>query len=125
MDHSSIKAVCVYVLSCDHNEARLQLVQNLDEVDFEALRDQIWDRRFQGTCEGRTANLGLHIYRDSTETSSRYWHSDHAIWSFGNNRFVPKHGRFSGGSFSEEPWERCSLEKAIYPMKSVALVIDE
>lgn len=120
IDNSSITAVCVYVLSCDHNEARLKLVHDLDEVDFEALRDQIWDRRFRRTCEGRTANLGIHIYRELSETSSRYWHSDHAIWSFNNNRFIPKHGRFSGGSFSEEPWERCSLEKAIYPLESNA-----
>lgn len=114
MENYPIKAVCVYVLSCDHNEARLKLVRDFDEVDFEALRDQIWARRFRRTCEGRTANLGLHIYREPSESSSRFWHSDHAIWSFNNNRFVPKHGRFSGGSFSEEPWERCSPEKATY-----------
>lgn len=110
----SVKAICIYVVECSAGVARLQLTENLTNLDFDKLRQTIWDRRFKRSCTGQTANLGLHIVRDNVSDAQSFWYSDRAIWSFNNNRFIPIHGRFAGGSFSEEPWERCSLPKATY-----------
>ena len=111
-DIGRVTAICVYALDCSTDHARLAIVPNLDDYDFEALRQLIWDRRFAGICEGQSANLGLHLVR--SQNSGKYKHSDHAIWSFYNNRFIPMHGNWSGGAFSEEPWERCSMEGAAF-----------
>ena len=114
-DQASISAACLYIVACEDDIARLVIAEDIESIDFELLRSRIWDRRFSGICEGRTSNLGLHIIRNSTATTSAYSTSDHAIWSFYNNKFIPKQGRFSGGAFSEEPWERCSVQRSIYP----------
>ena len=111
---SSIEAVCLYIVACEDDRARLEITKDVKSIDFDSLRDRIWERRFTRTCKGRTSNLGLHILRNSSETSRNYSHSDHAIWSFYNNRFVPKLSRFSVVAFSEEPWERCSAQRAFY-----------
>lgn len=105
-----VQATCIYALDCTNDRARLAIIRKLDEYDFEALRQLIWARRFSGTCQGKTANLAMHLVR--SQKNNKYEHSDQAIWSFYLNRFVPMHGRFSGGAFSEEPWERCSIEGA-------------
>ena len=112
-DRSSITAVCIYIVSCEENRARLVIVEDLEAIDFDDLRRRIWNRRFDDLCRGRTSNLGLHLLREPAAEANDYWHSDQAIWSFYNNRFIPKHGRFSGRAFSQEPWERCSFEKAL------------
>ena len=111
-DIGGVTAICVYALDCSADHARLTIVRNLDDYDFEALRQLIWTRRFAGTCQGRTANLGLHLMR--SKVSGEHEYSDHAIWSFYNNRFIPMHGHRSGGAFSEEPWERCSMDGAVF-----------
>jgi len=111
LDQGSISGVCLYIVACEDDRARLVIVEDIESIDFKLLRDRIWDRRFNGVCEGRTSNLGLHIIRNSAATEP----NDYAIWSFYNNRFIPRHGRFSAGAFSEEPWERCSIKKSIYP----------
>ena len=111
-DVAGVSAICVYALDCADGHARLAIVGNLDEHDFKALRQLIWTRRFAGTCQGQTANLGLHLLR--SENSEEHEYSDHAIWSFHNNRFIPMYGSWSGGAFSEEPWERCSMDSAAF-----------
>lgn len=111
-DVDDVTAICFYAVNCSDNGARLALVPNPDQYDFDALRQRIWARRFKGVCQGRTSNLGLHLLR--TSDSDQYEYSDSAIWSFYNNRFIPKWGHWSGGAFSEEPWERCSIDEAAY-----------
>lgn len=108
-------AVCVYAVECSSGRAILKKMQQPERFDFQELRQTIWSRRFEKTCPGRTANLGLHIVRSSQD--SIYNSSDHAIWSFYNDRFIPRLGRFSGGSFSEEPWDRCTVETATYSIQ--------
>lgn len=112
----AITAICVYALDCSADRARLAIVHDLDKYDFEELRQLIWDRRFSSTCQGRTANLGLHLMR--SQDNGEYDYSDHAFWSFSNNRFVPQDGSWSGGSFSEEPWERCSMDGAVFEVQN-------
>jgi len=110
---SDVRAICFYALDCDDDHARLALVRNLDGYDFEALRERIWARRFGGTCQGYTANVGLHILR--SQDSAEHSNFDHAIWSFYHNRFIPVRGhRNIGGAFSEEPYERCSMDGAAF-----------
>jgi len=111
-DVREIAAICVYALDCSDTRARLSIVPTPDQFDLDALRKRIWARRFSGVCQGRSANLGLHVLR--ANYTDLHWYSDLAIWSFYNDRFIPIHGRFSGGAFSEEPWERCSIERATY-----------
>lgn len=100
--------ICIYEVDCSGDEATLKLVDNIDTWDFEAAKARIWRRRFSDACSGRTANFGLHILTNGEELDSR----THARWVFLGNGFAPKSTRFGGGSFSEEPWERCTPERA-------------
>lgn len=118
-DVDDIIAICVYALDCAENSARLTIVPDPDQYDFETLRQLIWARRFNGTCIGQSANLGLHLLRSSLSDGNPG--SDRAIWSFYLNRFIPKSGNWSGGAFSEEPWERCSMERAAYSVEEGVL----
>ncbi len=117
---NDVTAVCVYVLDCSDDRARLAIVPAPDQYDFRALRQLIWVRRFKGRCQGYTANLGLHILR--RPDNDRYAGSDQAIWSFNNDRFIPSSGNWSGGAFSEEPWERCTIDRAAYEVQGSQLV---
>lgn len=105
---SPVKYICVYEVDCSSEAAVLKLVDNIDTWDFEAAKTRIWDRRLKDTCSGHTANFGLHILTSADELESRA----HARWSFFGNGFAPKHTRFGGGAFSEEPWQRCTPERA-------------
>lgn len=103
---------CLYAVSCEGGRARLSAVSNLAEWDLEATQEEIWSRRFSDYCPGRTANLALHLIpMEGAEEQMRAL--SHARWSFMHDRFIPISGRFQSGSFSEEPWERCTPENAI------------
>ena len=115
-----IFAICVYALNCRDNRAHLEIVPSPDQYEFDTLRQLMWARRFKGACPGQSANLGLHVLRVSG--AERFGGSDHAIWSFFNNGFIPREGHWSGGAFSEEPWERCSTGKAAYLLEEGQLV---
>src|SRR5215475_11988772 len=103
---------CLYVVACDGEHARLELVSDIAGWDFRAAKDRIWRRRFSNYCPGRTTNFGLHLipragHEPEIEAIS------HARWSFFNDRFIPERGRFQSGSFSDQPWEQCTPERAI------------
>ena len=102
---------CLYVVSCDGGRAHLVRVTNPENWDFEATRSTIWNRRFSSTCPGRTANFGLHWIDASGADIPD--HLETAYWSFHNDRFVSRLGRFHSGAFSEEPWQRCTPDSAI------------
>ncbi|HBH89034.1 hypothetical protein [Ponticaulis sp.] len=102
---------CLYAVSCDGERARLVPVTDPENWDFEATRSTIWNRRFSDVCPGRTANFGLHWIDASGADIPD--HLENAYWSFHNDRFVMRLGRFNSGSFSEEPWQRCTPETAI------------
>jgi hypothetical protein len=112
---SPVTYICIYEVDCSGEAAVLRLVENIDTWDFEAAKTRIWDRRFNNTCSGRTSNFGLHILAGADEIDSK----THARWFFFGNRFYPKHTRFGGGAFSEEPWERCTSERATIRLQSV------
>jgi hypothetical protein len=104
---------CLYAVSCEGNRARLAVVSDLASWDLEATREDIWRRRFDGRyCPGRTANFGLHL-SPAPGADEQTYGTSHARWSFARDRFIPIGGRFQSGSFSEEPWERCTPENAI------------
>jgi hypothetical protein len=104
---------CLYVVECDGEHARLELVSDIVGWNFRAAKDRIWRRRFSWNyCPGRTTNFGLHLipragHEPEIEATS------HARWSFFNDRFIPQWGRFQSGSFSDQPWERCTPERVI------------
>lgn len=119
---SNVTAVCVYAVTCDDDRARLALISDLDQFDFDALKRRIWARRFEGTCQGQTANLGLHVLRSEDSVEQQY---DFAVWTFYGDGFIPRQvlGRFFfSGAFSERPWERCSLDRAAYLIENDELV---
>lgn len=109
-DRISVPAthICIYEVDCSGEEAVLKLVETIDTWDFEAAKARIWQRRFNNVCSGRTANFGLHILTNGEEIDAL----TQARWTFFGNGFTPKHTRFGGGSFSKEPWERCTPERA-------------
>lgn len=99
---------CLYVVECDKNGARLSLINDIEELDFKALKQRIWDRRFKNYCTGAVTNLGLE-FSPAIPSPNRY-----ARWSFYNDRFIPRSGRFQSGAFSVREWESCTKENAIY-----------
>lgn len=120
-DASEIIPVCVYAVACDDVWARLAIVDDPDQFDFGALKRRIWARRFKGTCQGQTANLGLHVlHSQGSDRPGR----DLAIWNFYGDSFSRTGDRhwFIGGAFSDEPWERCSIDRAAYLIENGALV---
>jgi hypothetical protein len=104
---------CVYVVRCDNNRARLEMVTDLNAWDLEATKATIFHRRLNGDyCSGRTTNIALHLVPlEGREPQIEA--AAHARWSFFNDRFVPQLGRFQSGSFSDQPWERCTPERAV------------
>ena len=107
-------SACLYVVACTEDDtAFLSIVPNIDDLDIAALKKRIWSRRFDATCTGRTANIGLHLIPTTTDTVPRFDSVTHARWSFYHDRFLPWHGRFQSGAFSLEAWQRCTAEFAL------------
>ena len=104
--------VCLYVVNCEGDRARLELVKHLDAWDFGAAKQRIWKRRFSAFCPGRTANFGIQVIPKTGEQSEIEAIAQ-ARWVFFNDHFIPKHGRFQSGAFSEEPWESCTAQFAL------------
>lgn len=103
---------CVYVVKCDERYARLDLVRDIRDLDLKSVKRDIWDRRTRDICRGRTTNIALHLipkpgHEEQIDALAR------SRWSFINDRFIPLHGRFQSGSFTDQPWERCTPERAI------------
>lgn len=106
------QAACLYVVTCDEGRARLTLVPDLTDGIVKQLRKDAWHRRTSGFCPGRTTNIGLELIpEDGGEPLGSS--QGLARWSFFNDRFIPRSGRFQSGSFSNEPWEPCTLERAL------------
>ena len=102
---------CLYAVVCEQGRARLELVEDLESWDLEATKELVWDRKFGGTCPGRTANFALEMAPSNLDT---HWANKRAVWSFYNDRFIPSFTRFNGGSaFSEIKAQPCSQEFAI------------
>ncbi|MDQ3126150.1 MAG: hypothetical protein M3Q74_11185 [Pseudomonadota bacterium] len=105
------QAACLYVVTCDGGEARLTLVPDLTDDILEQVREDVWHRRTSGFCPGRTTNIGLELVpKDGGEPLGSS--QGLARWSFFNDRFVSRSSRSQSGSFSEEPWEPCTLGRA-------------
>ena len=105
---------CLYVVRCDSGAARLELVVDISTWDFDDTKRTIWNRRFSSACQGRTTNFALHLIPmlgQEPEIDA----VAHASWSFFNDRFIPIRNRFQSGSFTDQPWEPCTKEKAVAP----------
>src|SRR5215472_3811725 len=105
---------CLYVVECDGEHARLELVSDIVGWDFQAAKDRIWRRRFSNYCPGRTTNFGLHLIPAGPAGRKELDRISHARWSFLLDQFLPEWTRFQGGgSFTDQPWEQCTPERAI------------
>lgn len=106
------QAACLYVVDCDGGAARLTLVSDLAAWRLEDTKRDIWRRRSSGFCPGRTTNIGLQLI---PEPGAQPYVESHMLsrWSFFNDRFIPRHGRFQSGAFSDKEWEPCTLERAL------------
>lgn len=106
------QAACLYVVRCDGGRARLGLFPALTATELEAAKGDILHRRTSGFCSGRTTNIGLKLIPEATG-EPQIESISLSRWSFFNDRFIPRSGRFQSGSFSDEPWEPCTLERAL------------
>ena len=104
---------CLYAVDCQSGRAGLVLVKDFEGWDIEKTKDIVWRRRFSGFCPGRTANFGLHVIPESEQNRPLTPSNQTARWSFYHDRFLPRYGRFQGGSFSEADWEKCSEPYAL------------
>ena len=96
---------CLYAVTCENGRAQLTLVKDLNVWDLNAAKQRVWDRRFSGTCQGRTANFALQALPDGHDL----WPGNkRAVWSFHNDRFVPRMTKWEGHAFSEIEPEACS-----------------
>ncbi|MFY8143081.1 MAG: hypothetical protein ACOVMT_04260 [Caulobacter sp.] len=106
------QAACLYVVNCDGGSARLTLVSDLATWNLEDTKRDIWRRGSSGFCPGRTTNIGLQLI---PEPGAQPDVESHMLsrWSFFNDRFIPRSGRFQSGAFSDKDWEPCTLERAL------------
>jgi hypothetical protein len=103
--------VCLYAVTCEKGRAQLALVKDLAGWDIAAARQLAWDRRFGNSCPGRTANFALAVAPGGPDIPESL---REAVWSFANDRFVPRWGRFHGPqAFSEEAPEACTAAHVI------------
>jgi hypothetical protein len=108
---------CLYVVACDGEHARLELVSDIAGWDLQAAKDRIWRRRFSisNYCPGRTTNFGLHLIPQAGPAGRQEIdRRAHARWSFLDDGFIAQWSKFGGGgSFTDQPWEQCTPERAI------------
>lgn len=106
---------CLYVVACDGEHARLELVSDIVGWDLRAAKYRIWRRRFSNYCPGRTTSFGLHLIpRADPAGRKEIDRTSHARWSFLEDGFTPQWTHFQGGgSFTDQPWEQCTPERAI------------
>lgn len=119
-NYTSGGQACLYAVDCQSGRAILVLVRDIETWDIEETKDLIWRRRFSDFCPGRTANFGLHVITtpESEQITPLVESNRSARWSFYNDRFLPRYGRFQGGAFSEGSWEPCSAENALVPRQA-------
>lgn len=108
--YSNGKPVCLYIVDCSTDVARLKLIRNETELDIEKLKSVIWQRRFSNYCEGYTENIVIDIPAASTTEGRR----DDARWSFYNDRFITNHGHFQGSAASFYPFEGCTENDVLW-----------
>jgi hypothetical protein len=104
---------CLYAVQCTGGRASLKLIRSLDDWDIEATKQITWDRKFRGVCNGRTANFALELATDNPQSDKTPEGVRHAVWSFYNDRFVPRLTRFESAAFSETEVEPCLAAYAI------------
>ncbi|MEJ2345794.1 MAG: hypothetical protein P8090_10360 [Gammaproteobacteria bacterium] len=108
--YSSGQPVCLYVVDCSTDVARLKLIRNEAGLDIDKLKDVFWRRRFDGYCKGYTEDIVIDI-PDDLATGGR---KDDARWSFYNDRFITNHGRFQGSAGSFYPYEKFTVNSTLW-----------
>jgi hypothetical protein len=107
-EHALGNSACLYAVVCKDGKAGLDRIESIEDWDIEAAKQLAWDRRFSGTCPGRTANFAVRIASDDTLEEITSDRVRYGVWSFSSDRFVPSWGRFAPfRAFSELPSESC------------------
>ena len=103
---------CLYVVQCEGGHAHLELVPDMSALDLRGAKERIWRRRFSDYCSGQSTNFGLQLIpRPGHEAQIDA--VSHARWVFFNDRFIPQHNNRESGAFTDQPWERCTPQRAI------------
>lgn len=110
LNFSNGQPVCLYVVDCSTDVARLELIRDETELDTDRLKSVFWKRRFEGYCEGHTEDIVIDI-PDNPQSEGR---KDDARWSFFNDRFITNHGRFQGSAGSFYPFEECTINDVLW-----------
>ena len=101
--------MCLYEVRCDEDGAYLHMITELEDWDVDALRERIWERRFdESYCTGATANIAIEVYPTDQPEVQR------AVWWFGDNRFHQTSTGFSFTAFSRRSWQACTPEHSIF-----------
>ena len=111
--HKIKEDACLYAVSCIDDRAHFRLIKDIESWNLEEAKQTVWQRKFDGTCTGRTANIGIYFTSENKEEWTNKTQHHSGIWSFSSNGFFRQMGRFSGASFSQQySWENCMPEFA-------------
>jgi hypothetical protein len=113
-EHALGNPACLYAVVCRGGKAGLDRIEAIEDWDIDAARQLAWDRRFSGTCPGRTANFAVRIASDDPLDEITNDRVRYGVWSFSDDRFVPSWGRFAPfRAFSELPTESCTSKYSV------------
>lgn len=101
--HHDVDFVCLYTVRCDSGSADLEIQTELTPDELVAIRNDIWRRRFDSYCEGRTANIGLEHGGSGAQDK---WH-----FGFG---FGGASGFAAGGAFAANGAAPCTRDMAYW-----------
>lgn len=103
--HRDVPFACLYTVTCKSGGAAMEIQVELTPEELITAKREIWRRRFEDYCPGRTANIGLEHGGDKYPAQDK--------WAFGHG-FGGATGFGQGGSFSAEPWTPCTRELAYW-----------
>lgn len=103
--HANVPFACLYTVTCSTGGAAMEIQVELTPEELVTAKREIWRRRFEDYCTGRTANIGLE------HGGNEYPEQDK--WAFGHG-FGGATGFGQSGSFSAEPWTPCTRDLAYW-----------
>lgn len=109
LSYSNNQPVCLYVVDCSTDVARLKLVRDEKELDIDELKSLFWRRRFERYCKGYTENIVI----DIPENILAEGRND-GRWSFYNDKFITNHGRSQGSAGSFYPIDECTVSDVLW-----------
>lgn len=112
--HDDVPFACLYTVACATGSALLEIRTSLTNEDLVRVKNEIWRRRFENYCAGRTANIGLEHGGGTYPAQDK--------WVFGHG-FGGATGFGQAGSFSAGPWTPCTYDNA-YWTREGGIVVD-